>query len=406
MNKEKLKKEGKKWLDEDIINEQQLEAILAKYEKKDQSYLLIVFAALLISLGILIFIFSDWAQVPQLSRTIMMVLLMLALYVLGAYLYRKQPIGKTNKRNQIIGISFIVLGYILFGATLFLTFYMYDVRVYSAWPFVIWSLVGLFLYMTIPNVFLFTVALLITIYGQIHSGINFSTFDYLIFIIFMLGYFHYVFHRGNTVVHYVFAIGLAIQFTVLTTTAFTQTYWFILFVLFMYGLGLIIPKSALKRTLVFISIFTMFIYKIFETISVQQSYFKDGLVLQPLFFILWAMLIIGVIAYLWHHQKKELITVLLFMPFFFLPYAFIFIIISLFIYSIYWLIYGFQAEDDEKIMLGMIGFLFSTFIVFIQFAWETLNKSIFFVVAGILLFMISALFERRRRKTGKGDESK
>src|SRR5690625_2792817 len=102
MNRSRLKKEGKKWVQDGIITEDQFEEILQKYIQKDQSYLLILFAVLLMSIGILIFVFSDWAQVPAISRIIMMSICMLALYAAGHYFYTKSTAKRVRKTTSSI----------------------------------------------------------------------------------------------------------------------------------------------------------------------------------------------------------------------------------------------------------------------------------------------------------------
>lgn len=409
MNRTKLEKEGKKWVSDGLISDEQLTNILARYEKKDYSYLLVIFAALLISIGILIFIFSDWAQVAHISRILLMVAFMVILYAIGIYYYGKldQTEVKREKysRSQIIGLSFIILGYIMFGATIFLTIYIYNIQLQNVWPLIVWSIVGLFLYMIYPNRYLFTLALLITIYAQIHSGFSYSTFNYIVFLIFIIGFFHFVYHRGNFVYHYVFSIGLAIQLYVLMINEFEQIYWFILFILLMYGLAQFM-KQALKQRMIHITILVMFIYKAFETTLIQEEYFLNELIFQPIFLIIWAIVFLAVGFFVYKDNKHEAITLILFLPLLFLPYGHFYIMISLFVYSLYWLIYGFQSGNERKVTLGMISFLMSCFIVIIQFAWETLNKSLFFLIAGILLFIISAIFERRRRKHHQGGDDK
>src|SRR5690625_4957450 len=112
MNKAKLQKEGQKWVRDGIITEEQLKAILDNYIKRDPSYIFIAFAVLFISIGVLLFIFSDWTQIAHITRITIISVFMFALYILGNHLYKKQEIA--------YGISFIILGYVFFGATLFL----------------------------------------------------------------------------------------------------------------------------------------------------------------------------------------------------------------------------------------------------------------------------------------------
>src|SRR5699024_1762942 len=125
---------------------------------------------------------------------------------------------------------------------------------------------------------------------------------------------------------------------------------------------------------------------------------------QPSFFILYSFLFLGVLLLMLIFNRKELITLILFVPVFFIPYAHVLIIISLFIYSIYWIIYGFQKDETNKMVLGIFTFLLSIFTVIVQYACETINKSLFFLVAGLILFGISLLIERRRQDDEGGNQ--
>lgn len=404
MNRRKLEKEGEKWVEDGIITDEQLTSILSHYEKKDHSYLLIILAALLVSISIFVFVSSDWAQIPNAVKILVMLLVMIILYAAGYMSFKKDGDVPEDEydRAQIVGMSLIVLGFVTFGATLWLTLSMYNVELGTAWPFAVWSIVGLILYVITPNRYLFLLALLITIYGQIYSGMSFYQFDYVLFIIFFVAYFHYVYHRGYYLTHYVFAGGLAIQMLVLVLNEFEQFYWFIFFALAIYTLGLLLPKEEMKRRFTVTAVIAMLIYKIYETIYIQDEYILEELTFEPLFFILNAVLFIIVAFLVWRTDKVELISLILFIPFIILPYAHLYIIVSMFVFSVYWLIYAFQRHDNDKMMLGIFSFFMGTFTVIVQFAWETINKSLFFLVAGIILFLISMFYERRRRKEKEG----
>lgn len=407
MNRKQLEKEGQKWVTDKIISEQQLETILNQYTKEDKSYLLVILAALLISISVLVFIFSDWAQIPNISRIIIMLLMMFTFYATGFYYERKDDHtnnkqkdmqSQSYSRSQIIGISLIILAYITFGASLLLTLYMYDVQLTSAWPFILWSLVGIVLYVMVPNRYLFTIALLITLYGQVHSSFSYASFNFIIFVLFFFVYFHYVYHRGYKIIHYIFSLGLVLQILLLTINNFSNYYWFMFFLLVIFGLSIILPNKQLKNKMMCITVITLLFYKMYESLIVQESYTMDSLSFQLSFFILHFIVLLGVALLLIIFNRKELITLILFIPLFYLPNAHILIIVSLFIYSIYWLVYSFQKDINSKIMLGLFSFFLSIFTVIIQFTWETINKSLFFLIAGLILFAISVLLERRRRR--------
>src|SRR5690625_4713536 len=133
MNKNKLKKEEQKWVQDGIISEQQLKTILDQYVKRDISYIFITFAVIFISIGVLLFVYSDWTHISHITKITIITVFMFSLYILGNYLY--------NKRDNAFGISFIILGYVFFGATLFLITNLYQVDLINVWMFFIWSVV-------------------------------------------------------------------------------------------------------------------------------------------------------------------------------------------------------------------------------------------------------------------------
>src|SRR5690625_1275067 len=83
MNKNKLQREGQKWVHDGIITEQQLNAILDNYVKRNPSYIFITFAVLFISIGVLLFIFSDWTLISNRIRVAIITVFMFSLYKIG-----------------------------------------------------------------------------------------------------------------------------------------------------------------------------------------------------------------------------------------------------------------------------------------------------------------------------------
>src|SRR5699024_7091709 len=101
---------------------------------------------------------------------------------------------------------------------------------------------------------------------------------------------------------------------------------------------------------------------------------------EPSFLIVLSIGIIGMIIYVIISKKLyKLIEISLFIPLFFLPFNYVYIILSMFIFSLFYLIYGFQQKNQANIMVGTITFLLSTFTAYVQYAWEALNKSLFFI---------------------------
>lgn len=397
MNKQLLKKEGEKWVQDGIITEGQLEQILSRYEKQDKSYILILFAVLFMSIGIIIFAFSDWTQVPAMFRVILMIISMTLLYLIG---HRQYDITENTKQkiSNMYGVSFILLGYMFFGATLLLIINVYDITLFNIWPLIIWSFVGLVLYAIYEHPYILVVGLFITIFSQLYSLLAYSSFDYIIFLLFLFGYFHFVFHHERKLFSYLFAIGLSLQIVLLTMVEFDQYYWFFILIMAMYLLAQIILKPTLKKALFYLSIWTVLIFRMYESFMLQDEYFFEQMEVQSLFFVVWIVAFLLLLGVKWfQRQKLEFIDVILFLPYFFLPYNYLFVIVTMFIFAIYWLIVGFQRNLDDKILIGIVSFIISTFTAYVQFAWETLNRSLFFLIGGVILFIISFLLERKRR---------
>lgn len=135
----------------------------------------------------------------------------------------------------------------------------------------------------------------------------------------------------------------------------------------------------------------------------DETSFTD-ITYEPSFLIILSIGIIGMIIYVIISKKLyKLIEISLFIPLFFLPFNYVYIILSMFIFSLFYLIYGFQQKNQANIMVGTITFLLSTFTAYVQYAWEALNKSLFFIIGGLLLFGISFVLERLRRKREQGE---
>lgn len=390
MKRSTLKREGKKWVNEKIITDQQLKQLLAQYPQKSPNFVIILFAILLTGIGFLTFIFSDWAQQPYFSRLLIVIVAMLVLYSAGYYFYKSS--------SQLLGISFIVLGYIVFGSGLFLGIRIYDVFLTSAWPFVIWSLVGLFLYMIFDHKMLFSVGIVVTIAGQIYSGLVFSSFDIFIFLMLILGFAHFVYHRAHMLYGYLFSVSFVIQMLVLTLVEQYSYYWLIVFYLALYILSDLVPKETLKAPLKYISLVSMFIFGMFQALLLQDVYFIDHLNFEWSFIVVWLVFITLSIGFkIKVREPLTIVDLILYLPLVYISSSVILTLVSLFAFSLMWLVIGFKKESNEQIIVGTIAFLLSTFTAYIQYAWEMMDKSLFFLIGGFLLFVLSFILEKQRR---------
>ncbi|WP_010650051.1 DUF2157 domain-containing protein [Oceanobacillus massiliensis] len=390
MNRQKLKQEGRIWVEEGIISQEQYDQILNRYVHKDPNFIINLFAILLTGLGFLTFIMTEWARQPHISRVIIFTVITIAFLVWGHILYRKRP--------DMLAVSFIVLGYIVFGAGMLLTITIYQVQIDSAWPFIIWAIAGLGLYFIYKHKLLFTIAIAVTTIGQLYSVSQTGSFDWILLLILLLGFGHFAYHHANYLFSYLCSISFSIQMLILAIAEEQQYYWLIVYYLVLYLAGDLVPKQVFQKPFKLISLLSIFIMSMYQTFMLQEDFFMNKVEFQWSFAIVWIVLfVIAVLLKLIQHRKYELMDLLLFLPIVFLPFSYILSLTILFIFSLGWLFLGYRQDNNEYILLGTTAFLFSTFTVFIQFAWDAINKSLFFMIGGILLFLISFSVDRQRR---------
>ena len=399
MNRNKLKREGKKWVEEGIISNDQLERIVARYRNKDVNIIVILFAVLLTGLGLITFILSDWARQPHFSRILIFIVAMLVLYILGDVLYRKQ--------SSLIGASFLVLGFIVFGTGTFLTIDIYQIELYSAWPFVIFTLIGLALYFIYQHRLLFVVSIIVVTIGQIYSGIAFSEWNWLLMILFVFGCSHFVYHHKNHLYSYLFSISFSIQALTWVIAESQQYYWLILCFFFLYIIGDALKEQVFHLPMKYVALLSIFLFSMYQTFLLQEDYFMKDMEFQIGFMIAWIIFFfIASMMKVKSERKWEMIDFLLFLPIVFLPFAYLIGLVLLFVFSLVWLFMAYREENQEGILIGTISFLLSTITVYIQFAWDAMNKSLFFLIGGLLLFVISYILERKRRKLERNTEGR
>lgn len=388
MNRNKLKKEGEKWLANNIITKEQLDSILHLYPKKESNGIITLFAVLLISLAMITFVLSDWAQVPHLSRTLVMILFVFFLYMIGHFLNRKA--------YELLGVSFIVLSYLAFGVSALLTIDVYNIEINNMWLFIIWSIIGLILYMIYSHHFIFVAGIAVITYGQLYF---IESFNWIIFIITLVGFGFIVYKYANYVFGSLYVTSITIQSLVWMQSESIEYYWFIVYMLGLYLIGEVIKKKAINLSFSYMSLFIIFLFSVIQTFIVQDDYYLEDLTFQFSFFMIWFVLI-GLILWIKYKQNEsiKIIDLILFIPLYYLTFAHVIGLTILLLFSIGSLIVGYRLEDSKRIIFSTIAFLISTFTVYIQYAWDIMNKSLFFFIGGVLLFGMSYLFEKKRKE--------
>ncbi|GGC74200.1 hypothetical protein GCM10007216_01090 [Thalassobacillus devorans] len=394
MNRQQVKSEGKKWVDKGIIEKDQLEEILKLYPNQNQKPVLLTLAAIFIGLGFLSFIASNWGAIPHVARMVIIILAMLGFYLAGDHVYRK--------RSEAVGVSLLIIAVLIFGSGIFLTGQMYNYTSFSAFPFFIWALSALLVFALFEERTLFILAIIITTVGQVYSVGNFSEYHLLLGLLFLFGFGHFVYQRADWLYGTLFALSYMLQAIILSLVEHESFQWLILYLLVLYVTGHVVTKPGIRIPFTKLSVAGMFILAIWQVFMLEVDYFKEAINGEISFIVIWAVLMAAAVYLLWRSDNLILIlNLVLFFPFFFLEAGSMLVLMLLFIYSLGWLLRGYQTEEANMVTKGTVAFVISTIVAYIQLAWDFMDKSLFFFIGGILLFLLSYFLERKRRNLSK-----
>src|SRR5699024_6636476 len=248
-------------------------------------------------------------------------------------------------------------------------------------------------------------SIIITLLSQVFSALSFSSFSYLLLLLFILGYVPIVSRKETKSFSYYFSIGLSLQFILLSIHEIENYYWMFVFILLMYLFAHVITEQVFAKALTTVSIWTVLLYRMFESFYVQESYVFDEMTMQASFFISLAILLLASIALHLRQNRLAIMDLILFLPVFILPFPYVWVIVVLFVYAVSSLLVGYRDGMDERMKLGIVGIVIATLTLYTQYAWESINRSLFFIIGGMILFGLSILLDCvRKKQLDKGED--
>ncbi|MCK6255848.1 DUF2157 domain-containing protein [Fictibacillus sp. KIGAM418] len=394
-----LIKEGKTWVQDGIITEEQYKQILSKYpdgHSKQGIGLIPVFASILIGLGILSFIASNWDGISPLYRLVLLIAVLSVFYTAGHV--------RLKKGNPVLGRAFIALGIASFGAGLILLGQTFHFVSYDARTFIIWSVPALLYLYLFRGKLLFFISFAILTGGQLYALSEFSSYSYVILILFAIGLGWFVSASKDKLLTWFFSAGLVLHLVLYALTLEDNWLWLIVILIGLYAAAEGLNQnlaSPLRFFTTGAAFITSLLLYFFLTNTASSLDYPD-----PLWFgIIYILLFAAVISLI---MKKGtfssfLKTGLLFFPWFYFTFligeftAGIIYLISAFLFSGLLLTEGYQKEERSQINWGIILFLIVTFIAYINLAWSFMPKSLFFLIGGILLFALYFFLQKKKR---------
>ncbi|TBL81566.1 DUF2157 domain-containing protein [Paenibacillus thalictri] len=405
MSRKWLEREGLRWVEEQIVSREQYDQILGLYdEKKNAIGLLPVLGSILTGLGIISFIAANWQDIPQWLRLLAIIIAMSGFYISGDTLLRRG--------HEKLGIGLVGIGLITFGAGIALVGQMFHLVAYDTASFIVWGSAGALLAYLYRSRYLYLISIVVFDVAQIYAVDSFRHFSYAGFALMAVLLGGYVWKRQRSnLLAWMFNLSLFLQVLMLFSLMDWKLSWIIPAALLMYAAGDWLRDRSELGAVQAVPLLIVFAIgvgvvlfgdnRIAETeqFFVGAAYYLPAL-LVPLALSAWGKL----------RNKREVSSGdwLMFLPVMYVPSGIdLLYLVMLFLFSLFVLWRGYSEEWRMKINLGTVLFIFVTMVAYGKLTWDFMDKSLFFVLGGGILLVLSWFLNRRKNNflgRGKVDE--
>lgn len=390
----KLTKEIDIWLRENLITSDQKENILNRYaslkeadEKAGPGKLITtisVLGALLVGIGVILFVASNWSEIPRWEKLFIIFSSMLFSYGLGFYLcYEKQNFPK-------VGSSLILLGALIFGAGIFLIAQIYHISVHYPNGPLMWGLAVLPLAYVLRMKTLLTLAIIdILIWLGMESSywLHASAFGSImpfVMLYFMAGIALWstgIMHKGFRHLKEISGPYVVTGALIAMSAGYVLT-----FDVFYSKLGsdtLFIFYSGAAALFTVSFIFNLFA-KDRDKAWLPETVFL--LIIMTAVFFLTVLYVPEKTAYsgFRYGQPHSMITICSN------------IVFALWIIGMIYL--GYVRRYTAYINIGLLFFILDVFARYFDVFWRLLPRSLFFIIGGLMLILGSVVLEKKRRR--------
>ena len=390
MNNEKQIKE---WLKMGVINQEQASKMLAdvhqqsKEEKSDKFIVAIsTIGAILLGIGAILFVASNWRGMSNIIKVLLLLVSTFGAYYLGFFFkYHKKNLPK-------VGVSLFFLGALLFGASIFLIAQIYHINANSHMLVLIWliSILPLiYAFRSTPITALSAILFFIWIGLFIFRGLRFfdeTLFSYPVIylasgtLLFSIGGIHYLKPQFNKIarIYRIFGIKVAMLSLFLLTFRFFSGEGYDFFSSSRFE---DVSSQLMVGIILFsiLSILALCFNLFFNPSKSKNNTYENGLALGLLSFTL---------IFFFFPAASNIYTII---------YNLLFAGLTIFLIYI-----GYQRSDIKVVNIGIFWFSIFLFAKYFDFFWDLMDRSIFFIVGGLILVLGGIALERKRRILKEG----
>ena len=393
MSRKFLETEGPAWVADGLISEAQRQQLLARYPPEARALgLLPLLGSVLVGLSALSVVAANWQGLPSALRLALMLGSLTGAYAAGAYFLRRG--------NPDLGHGLIGLGLILFGASIILTSQLYQLVGYDVSGLVAWVVAGVALSYVYGSRLLVLLTVLIGAAVQTYCVQALGSFSYATAAMVAGGLGYYWWRRPDAVSSTVLAAGLLWQAGLLIIVLHAKITWFFVPAMVLYAAGDWQPNRAGGRALqgppLIAAYLFMFGLATFGETDTYANVLRPPLL--PYLGALGAVLALSLAGKRVRGRFDTALDWLLLLPGFYLPGGLplaVATLVVLYAHAGSVLVRAHRHEDPEQLTTGAVLFVAATMVAYFKLTWAFLDKSLFFLLGGVLLLGLSWYLRRR-----------
>ncbi|MGI4741808.1 MAG: DUF2157 domain-containing protein [Janthinobacterium lividum] len=394
MSRKFLETESPAWVAEGLITEAQRGLLLARYppESVQAVGLLPLLGSILVGLSALSVVAANWQSLPTGLRLGLLLGTLLAAYASGEYFLRRG--------NRRLGHGLLGLGLVAFGASIILTSQLYQLVGYDASGLLAWVVAGVLLSFLYDSQALVLLPVVIGVAVQTYCTQALGTFSYATAGLVALGCGYRWWRRPDALAAPVLAIGLLWQVALWVALAHAKITWFFIPAMLIYAVGDWHPNRTAGRTLQGPSLVAAYLFALGLALFGETDQYA-GLLRPPALAYLGALAAVLAISVAGKRTRGQLASLpdwLLLLPGFYLPGGLplaIATLVVLYTHAGSVLARAHRSGEAEQLTLGTVLFVVATMVAYFKLTWAFLDKSLFFLIGGVLLLSLSWYLRRR-----------
>ncbi|GAB3638907.1 hypothetical protein GCM10027422_44980 [Hymenobacter arcticus] len=394
MSRKFLETESPAWVSEGLISEDQRQRLLVRYppELVQAVGLLPLLGSILVGLSALSVVAANWQSLPTAVRLGLLLGSMLAAYAAGEYFLRRG--------NRRVGHGLLGLGLVLFGAGIILTSQLYQLVGYDVSGLLAWVVAGVLLSYLYDSQSLVLLPIVIGAAVQTYCTQALGTFSYATVALVALGSGYRWWRRPDPLVATILALGLLWQAALWVALSHAKITWFFIPAMLVYAAGDWHRDRAAGRALQGPPLVAAYLFALGLALFGETDQYA-GLLRPPVLAYLGALAVVFGLSVAGKRARGILGSLpdwLLLLPGFYLPGGLplaIATLVVLYAHAGSVLARAHRSGEAGQLTLGTVLFVVATMVAYFKLTWAFLDKSLFFLIGGVLLLSLSWYLRRR-----------